>query len=192
MKKPTNPAERAQRVQRRDIAPDEAIRRARKQAKSSKDDVAKASSEKLKKILSLSKREWWKNLHNADLTPEDQSRLESQLENQPSARTAPVWSTSGAGALRRLWGRSSHRIPSAIKGLIIAAVVGVPIFMSVINTGRTETVRSPGELQFRFPDGSSHSVAFAPGEHLTIVRAIPSGHVVRHWVAGAGYAYAPD
>lgn len=179
-----------QRARRPDLTPNDAIHLARKQAESGKNAVIRASAATLAAILSLPKREWWKSLHNIDLTPGDRSTLEQQLELSQNAKPESPWSASGPGALKRFWGRSRHRIPSVVTRIFIAAVIGVPTFAAILNTSRTVTVEVPEELLFRFPDGSRSLVTYSAGDRLIVVHALPMGMVARRWVDRVGYGYA--
>ena len=192
MKEPIKPPKPPTKSRGNGGTPDEAIRRARQQAASDEKAVLRASAEKLAAILSRPKSEWWANLRNGDLTPGDQSALEQQLKLSQSAKPESKWSASGPGALKRFWGRSSHRMPLMIKRALIAAAICAPTITAILNTGSTVTVNSAGSLLFRFPDGSSGPIAFAVGDRVTMVHAMPFGRAARRWVDGVGYAYAPD
>jgi hypothetical protein len=147
----------------------------------------------LEKFLKLPVDQRLKELDNVALTAEDRSTLRRSFVGALERRKRMKWFAGGPGRLQRWWGRSRHRAPLVARLVLVAFLVVVPALTAWRNTARTVAVGARVVIDWESADRKlKSSSAVLPGGLLFVVRRLPTGgFLVRKWVSGTGYMYAP-
>src|ERR1019366_1811447 len=160
---------------------------AQRDVANAENEVVEISRGHLATLLALPPRTWLSHLADLELTPSDKSALETSVRALlPRSTAAKLLACNPAGTLRRLLQWCGYKCMASI---VVLAVCGLTAGTAWRNTGERVIVSNETWwVDWNLPDGSNLHGGWKAGSPAIAMRPRNGRVVLRHWLAGQGYA----